>query len=129
MDQNYTYTLEPVTNWPISVISLILPLLLSASAVALTSLLPASENSPYLVPLLAAVTGSAWLAGLTAGFVASALAIVFAAFFLIEPIHSLAVSDLAHVLQLAIAGLAMLFFSWVVSAPQRVTHTTQRRRH
>jgi hypothetical protein len=109
-----TYVLEPIRTWTAPLLRFLLPLLLSALAVALTNVLPSAKNSPYFVLLLAAVLGSAWLAGLRAGFIATVLAVIFAAFFLIEPIHSLAVAEIAHIVHLAVAALAMLFFSWVL---------------
>jgi hypothetical protein len=109
-----TYVLEPVRSWTAPLVRIVLPLVLSALAVALTSVLPGAKNGPYFVLLLAAVVGSAWLAGLRAGLVATFLAVVSAAFFLMEPIHSLAVAEIAHIVQLAVAALAMLFFSWAL---------------
>jgi hypothetical protein len=109
-----TYLLEPVRSWTAPLIRMVLPLVLSALAIALTSVLPGAKNSPYFVLLLAAVLASAWLAGLRAGFIATTLAVAFTAFFLLEPIHSLAVAEIAHIVQLAVAALAMLFFSWVL---------------
>lgn len=124
LGHNHTYLLEPSRTWVASGVRLLLPLLLSALAIALTNLLPAAENSPYFVLLLAAVLGSAWLAGLRAGLIATVFAVVFAAFFLLEPIHSIAVAELAHLVQLAVAALAMLFFSWVVGTQVRVPNKT-----
>ena len=109
-----TYVLEPHRGRGASVIEFLLPLMLSAIAVALTVFLPGTKNSPYFVLLLAAVLASAWLAGLSAGLIATAFAVMLAAFFLIEPIHSLAVAEIAHLVQLAVAALTMLFFSWLL---------------
>jgi hypothetical protein len=120
LGHNYTYALEPVRSWTAPFVRWFLPLLLSALAVALTAVVPSAESSPYFVLLLAAVIGSAWLAGLTAGLIATFFAVSCAAFFLIEPIHSLAVSELAHLVQLGVAALAMLFFSWVLGAGVRL---------
>jgi hypothetical protein len=122
LGHHYTYALEPVRTLAAPFASLLLPLLLSALAIVLTNLLPAAENSPYLVLLLAAVIGSAWLAGLRAGLVATVFAVVFAAFFLLEPIHSIAVAELAHLVQLVVTALAMLFFSWIVATRVRMPH-------
>ena len=120
LGHNHTYSLEPSPSWAAPLLRLFLPMLLSALAVGLTNMLPAAENSPYFVPLLLAVLGSAWFAGLRAGLIATGFALVFAAFFLLEPIHSIAVSEFAHLVQLVGAAMAMLFVSWVVGTQVRV---------
>lgn len=123
LGHNHTYLLEPARSWAIPCVRVLLPLLLTALAIALTGLLPAADRTPYFVLLFAAVIGSAWIAGLTAGLIATLIAVASGAFFWIEPIHSLAVSEFAHLVQLAVAAIAMLFFSWVlgtqVGLPQR----------
>lgn len=114
-----TYVPEPVRTWTAPVLRLLVPIVLSVFAVTLTNILPGSQNSPYFVLLLAAVIGSAWLAGLRAGLIATVFAIVLAAFFLMEPIYSLAVSEVTHLLHLVVAALAMLFVSWIVGTDAR----------
>jgi hypothetical protein len=114
-----TYVLEPVRTWAAPVLRLLLPIVLSAFAVTFTSILPGTSSSPYLVLLLAAVISSAWLAGLRAGLIATILAVGCAAYFLMEPLYSLAVSEVTHLLHLLVAALAMLFFSWIVGTHGR----------
>jgi K+-sensing histidine kinase KdpD len=114
-----TYVLEPVRTWAAPVLRLLLPIILSAFAVTFTSILPGTSSSPYLVLLLAAVISSAWLAGLRAGLIATILAVGCAAYFLMEPLYSLAVSEVTHLLHLLVAALAMLFFSWIVGTHGR----------
>ncbi|MCI0347842.1 MAG: DUF4118 domain-containing protein [Acidobacteriales bacterium] len=125
LGHNYTYALERSRNWAVPFVRVFLPLLFSALAVALTAFVPAAESSPYFVLLLAAVVASAWLAGLAGGLIATLLAVTSAAFFLIEPIHSLAVAELAHLVQLGVAALAMLLLSWILGSEVALPHKTR----
>jgi len=80
---------------------------------------------PFLT-LFPAVLISVWYGGLGPGLVTTALCATAAAYFWLAPFYSLAISDPADQIGLALAVLVMLLITWLTAARQRSENALRR---
>jgi hypothetical protein len=103
--QVVTYELRASGHGQAAVVGL--PLLATAVAVVTTMLLPGTDQSPFFVLMVAAVIVSARFGGLMAGIIAVLCNTFAAAYFMLPPLHSVAIADQVHAVQLLVSALVM----------------------